>query len=253
MIRTLKYFLLILLISAGCSQQSQQTSVQDQRKFFTPRNWRVPITTNTTTETSPTKSVVKEGKKPLSPDEQMIGYASWYGPGFHGKKTANGEEYDQDLMTAAHKLLPMNTWVKVTNMENNKSVVIRINDRGPYKKNRIIDLTRKAATELGFKDQGTARVSLEILKFPEDYNPSKGLHPYKQVVVQIAVFSTQERADSFKQKLAQKYNKLPFLIEIKNEKFHVLAGPYDEKDGAKQISDNLKKDGFNNFVRSYKK
>ncbi|MBU2515091.1 septal ring lytic transglycosylase RlpA family protein [bacterium] len=264
MINTVKTLLLILVITAGCSQQSQQTSLQTQRKFFTPRNWQVPITTteapsskNVTEDTEepqlPDEERVEYKEKPQTPDEQMIGYASWYGPGFHGKKTANGEEYDQDKMTAAHKLLPMNTWLKVTNMENNKTVVVRINDRGPYKKNRIIDLTRKAAEELGFEDQGTARVSLEILRLPDDYNPSKGLDPYKQVVIQIAVFSTQERADSFKQKLEQKYSKLPFMIEAKNEKFYVLAGPYDEKDGAKQISDNLKDDGINNFVRSYKK
>lgn len=192
-------------------------------------------------------------EKSKSPDEQMMGYASWYGPGFHGKKTANGEEYDQNQMTAAHKLLPMNTWLKVTNLENSKSTVVRVNDRGPYKKNRIIDLSRKAAEELGFIEQGTARVSLEILKFPQDYNPSKGLNPYKQVVVQIAVFSSQERADSFKQRLLQKYSKLPVLVEKKNSKYYVLAGPYDRKDHAKQISSSLRNDGIDNFVRSYKK
>jgi rare lipoprotein A len=183
----------------------------------------------------------------------MIGYASWYGPGFHGGKTANGENYDQDELTAAHRILPMNTWVRVTNLENNKTVIVRINDRGPYKKNRIIDLTRKAAEILGFKDQGTARVSLTIVKYPKDYDPEKGLEPYKQLIVQIAVFSTQERADSFKLQLAQKYTQLPLLVETRKELFYVLAGPYETKQAATKISDALKQDGIDNFVRTYRK
>jgi len=89
------------------------------------------------------------------------GTASWYGPGFHGNTTANGERYNQNALTAAHKLLPFNTTLKVTNLENGRSVQVRVNDRGPFVDNRVIDLSKKAAQQIGMIQKGTARVRLE--------------------------------------------------------------------------------------------
>lgn len=206
-------------------------------------------------------NTVSRGSKPASTvstsggsREQMDGYASWYGPGFHGKKTANGEKYNQNQMTAAHRILPMNTWVQVSNLENNRVAVVRINDRGPYKKNRIIDLTRKAAEALQFKEKGTARVSLKILQYPKNYDPSKGLDPYKQVVVQIAVFKGEKRAHNLQKKLSQRYDHIPFFIDDHKKKaFHVIAGPYEERSHAIKIAKALKAEGIDNFVRSYRK
>ncbi len=91
------------------------------------------------------------------------GIASWYGPGFHGKKTGNGETYDQNDITAAHRTLPMPSIVKVTNLENGRELKVRINDRGPYAHGRIIDLSRRSAQLLGVDQVGTARVKVEIL------------------------------------------------------------------------------------------
>lgn len=91
------------------------------------------------------------------------GVASWYGPGFHGKSTANGERYDQQDHTAAHRTLQMPAIVRVTNLDNGRSTVVRINDRGPYAQNRVIDLSRAAATELDMIGRGTARVRLDQL------------------------------------------------------------------------------------------
>ncbi len=92
-----------------------------------------------------------------------IGTASWYGPNFHGKQTANGEIFDQDAMTAAHRTLPMPSAVRVTNLENGRSVVLRINDRGPFARDRIIDVSQRVAQLLDFERRGTARVKVEIL------------------------------------------------------------------------------------------
>lgn len=92
------------------------------------------------------------------------GIASWYGPTFHGKRTANGEIYDQNELTAAHRTLQMPSLVRVTNLENGKSIVVRINDRGPFKKGRVIDVSKRAAELLGFINQGTARVRVEVLE-----------------------------------------------------------------------------------------
>ncbi len=93
-----------------------------------------------------------------------VGQASWYGKDFDGKMTANGEIYDLSLMTAAHRTLPMPSIVKVTNLENSKSVIVRVNDRGPFAKNRIIDMSKRAATILDYKDKGVIMVKVELLK-----------------------------------------------------------------------------------------
>lgn len=89
------------------------------------------------------------------------GIASWYGSDFHGKSTANGERYDMSTMTAAHRTLPMPSMVRVTNLENGRSIRVRVNDRGPYARGRIIDLSRRAAELLGFQNKGTARVRVQ--------------------------------------------------------------------------------------------
>lgn len=91
------------------------------------------------------------------------GLASWYGPNFHGKRSSSGEPYDMYKMTAAHKTLPLPTYVKVTNLENNRSVVVKINDRGPFKDGRILDLSYVAAAKLGMTGNGTATVELHVL------------------------------------------------------------------------------------------
>lgn len=91
------------------------------------------------------------------------GIASWYGPGFHGKDTANGESYDQNDLTAAHRTLPMPSAVRVTNLENGRSIVLRINDRGPFARGRIIDVSRRGAQLLGFEKNGVAKVRVDIL------------------------------------------------------------------------------------------
>lgn len=92
------------------------------------------------------------------------GTASWYGPNFHGKLTANGETYDQYAMTAAHRTLQMPSIIKVTNLENNRSAIMRVNDRGPFAKGRVLDVSKKGAEVLGFKNQGLAKVRIELLE-----------------------------------------------------------------------------------------
>ena len=100
---------------------------------------------------------------PPSVKEPIVGKASWYGRNFNGKTTASGQAFDETKMTAAHKTLPLGSKAKVTNLNNGKSVVVEINDRGPYTKGRIIDLSHAAAKGLGIGDHGTARVSIEPL------------------------------------------------------------------------------------------
>jgi rare lipoprotein A len=101
--------------------------------------------------------------KKIEPGFTQDGIASWYGPGFHGKKTASGETYDMYELTAAHNLLPLKTLVKVTNLANGKEMVVRINDRGPFVNDRMIDLSLAAARGLGVVKPGTAPVRLTVL------------------------------------------------------------------------------------------
>lgn len=98
-----------------------------------------------------------------APTRTTHGAASWYGPGFHGRLTASGERFDQNDLTAAHKKLPFGTRVRVTNETNGRSVVVRINDRGPFVGKRVIDLSREAAEEIGLLKKGVSRVKLEVL------------------------------------------------------------------------------------------
>ncbi len=123
------------------------------------------------TEPVVTENVVTVEEETITADRSLVEFvdkgnmkASGYGPGFHGRKTANGEVYDQNSFTAAHKSLKFGTLLKITNLKNNKSVVIRINDRGPYIHGRDLDLSKAAASELGMVRKGVAKLKVEEIK-----------------------------------------------------------------------------------------
>ena len=101
-----------------------------------------------------------------------IGLASWYGKKFHGRKTASGERFNMFAMTGAHRSLPFATYVRVTNLKNKKTVIIKINDRGPFSKHRLIDVSYAAAVKLGFTAAGTARVKIEAVTLTEKNKPA---------------------------------------------------------------------------------
>ena len=123
------------------------------------------------TEPVVTENVASVEEETVVADRSLVEFldkgnmkASWYGPGFHGRKTANGEIYDQMSFTAAHKSLKFGTLLKITNQKNNKSVVVRINDRGPYIHGRDLDLSKAAAIELGMVKRGVAKIKVEEIK-----------------------------------------------------------------------------------------
>jgi rare lipoprotein A len=123
------------------------------------------------TEPTVTEEVTSVEDETLTADRSLVEFldkgimkASWYGPGFHGHKTANGEIYDQMSFTAAHKSLKFGTLLKVTNLKNDKSVVVRINDRGPYIHGRDLDLSKAAALELGFVRKGVSKIKVEEIR-----------------------------------------------------------------------------------------
>ena len=113
-----------------------------------------------------TPGSIQEKVKPVKTKKFQVGKASWYGRIFQHKQTASGEPYDMDQLTAAHRTLPLGSWIKVTNLRNDRSVVVRINDRGPVLKNRIIDLSYSAAKMLGMGHDGVDPVRLEVVETP---------------------------------------------------------------------------------------
>ncbi len=158
----LRYILLLLVYCIGLSSCSTKPSLYRKLSQEDPKNVHY-------------KGHYKIGKKytikgkTYKPKEDIncnqVGIASWYGSKhkFHGKKTANGDTYNKHMLSAAHPSLPLPSLVKVTNLSNNKSLILMVNDRGPFKKNRIIDVSEKSAEILGFKKQGTAKVRVQYM------------------------------------------------------------------------------------------
>lgn len=183
----------------------------------------------------------------VSVGDTFSGRASWYGPNFHGKSTSNGEGYDMYAMTAAHKTLPMNTVVRVTNTENNAQTIVRINDRGPFIESRIIDLSYAAASAVGVDKKGTAPVLLEVLGFePSSMRTidmtSLAKGPKQSILtsffVQIGSFERFEGAMSTKQKYAS-YNGYSAIIkdtEYNNKRlFRVWLGGFKSEAEARDF------------------
>ena len=177
-----------------------------------------------------------------------IGIASWYGPKFQGRRTANGEIFDMNLLTAAHPTLPMPVMVQVTNLENGRSMKLRVNDRGPFKKNREIDLSRRAAEILGFKDKGTARVRVKYLHRAPLYNQrgqlisgdesdrfvfDKPYTPTRDRYVSAAPITDVETKSLDGQDLPSKKSVLL------KQKYYVQLGVFSRKDSAEALRQKL--------------
>jgi rare lipoprotein A (peptidoglycan hydrolase) len=145
-----------------------------QRLFHRPTVWLgIGLITLALFGCDTERSVSKTRPEAAKPTFVQKGEASWYGPGFHGEETASGETFNQNEMTAAHPTLPMGTKAEVTNVETGKSVEVTINDRGPYAKNRVIDLSKAAAQKIGMSEEGTANVKIEV-------RPTKKAKPAKK-------------------------------------------------------------------------
>ena len=175
------------------------------------------------------------------------GVASWYGKDFHGKTTANGEVYDMYGMTCAHKVLPFGTQLRVTNLDNNKSIVVRVNDRGPFVANRIIDLTRTGAEQIDMIGPGTARVRLESVgAIPGQVGNDLTGNFY----VQIGSFSVKENAHNLAKSLQNKTQSVASRVVFVPElNFHrVQVGPYSSLAAAENAAIALQGDYPNNFV-----
>lgn len=160
---------------------------------------------------------------------QQEGWASWYGKRFHGKKTASGEVYDMYGMTAAHPTLPIPSYVRVTSLNNGKSVVVRVNDRGPFAKNRVIDLSYAAAHKLKYLGAGSTRVRVESLDLSQ--NDVGGIPLSSGLYLQLGAFSKEEKAHKLREKVQATIEApIPPVHVVLTDKLHrVTLGPYQNE------------------------
>jgi len=175
---------------------------------------------------------------------QATGIASWYGSKFHGHLTSNGETYDMYSMSAAHKTLPLPSYVKVTNLDNSKQVIVRVNDRGPFHEGRIIDLSYAAAHRLDVLKTGTAKVKIEVIYIenPESIALAE-LKETKSHYIQVLASSDKAKIDALAKNLETKYQLKTRLVSSNN--LHRLQlGPIGQRQIATKLNDKLKNDGY---------
>ncbi len=273
--------LVLILIINNCANtrvvvEGVKTVIKDDKKEVIKKN-----------DTITTKGHYKVGQPYIINNIKYIpklvsyydenGIASWYGPKFNKKLTANGEIFNQDKVSAAHKTLPLPSIVKVTNLSTNKHLFIRVNDRGPFVNDRIIDLSKQAAIELNFFLKGTEKVNVKLLdsgphlldsqylnqNYLKEYanNLEKKNNKDKADIedvnfVQLGVFTIKNNALKLIEEIKNKYNNSDLRIFLsesdKNKIYKVLIGPFANLKNAKNIADNLSKLGYTNIILNKK-
>jgi rare lipoprotein A len=173
----------------------------------------------------------------------MTGRASWYGPNFHGKTTSSQEIFDMYDMTAAHKTLPFGTYVMVTNLKNGRSVKVRINDRGPFIRGRVIDLSYAAAKVLGMVGPGVVPVRIEILS---DMSVDEDRQEF---AVQVGAFVVKKNAEALKARLDKKYRNVYISqFTTTNRVYYRVRLSFDSKSAALETAKDLQKQNFKVFI-----
>ncbi|TGN11176.1 RlpA family plasminogen-binding lipoprotein MPL36 [Leptospira ilyithenensis] len=223
-----------------------------------------------------------EKKANASGSFDEVGLSSWYGQKFQGRPTASGEPFDRMKLTGAHRTLPIGSLVKIQNLENNKEAVVRINDRGPFVDERIVDVSEKTAELLEFKDKGITKVGIRVLKKGESVSedldgadlddtellddvpakpekltpvkpgnltskpPASSQNP-KGYTVQVGVFNEQERALKYKETLKTDYKQSVFVYP-REGKYVVQVGDFSDRTKAESLKTRLKYDGIDCFI-----
>jgi len=240
------FFICLMLLIHGCARvtpvrspapaKPPPTSHSQPKPYYVMGKWYQPI--------SDAGGFVQHGK------------ASWYGKKFHGRKTSNGETYNMYGVSAAHKTLPMNTWVRVTNLENNRELDVRVNDRGPFVTGRIIDLSYGAAQKLGVVGPGTAEVQVVALGRAAARKSGAGNRPtYAPVnyqmgnfTFQVGAFRDRGNAEKLKKRLALKYKNAHIIAMDRGDGvlYKVRVGQFSTLVQAESGRQLLTADGFGN-------
>jgi len=238
---------LSLLIS-GCSSRRASASrpPAPTQPVETPESTAEAAKNETAMPSKPVAAAPRRGKTPPAPAPVGFieeGNASWYGNPFHGRHSSNGEVYDMYKLTAAHRTLPFDTMVRVTNLSNGKSTTVRITDRGPFVDNRIIDLSQAAAREIESIGPGVVHVRLEVLG---NVDPTAGYF-----TIQVGAFRDRANAERLKARLNPEYS--PIFIQQYDTTdgpfYRVRVGKISGEDSAHQLGEQLhNKEGFTTFV-----
>jgi len=184
----------------------------------------------------PTATSVPRPPVVVQPGHTEEGLASWYGHPYHGRQAANGEIYDMEKMTAAHRTLPFNTWVRVQDLATKKITEVRITDRGPFVGGRIIDLSHAAAQELGIVGPGTAKVRVEVIQTPPGIAP--GLF-----AVQVGAFRDRGNAERLRNQMESRYGKARLLQRAENPAiWRVLVGAEPSEEEALRLAERIRQD-----------
>jgi len=186
----------------------------------------------------------------LDPSTSAIkqGTASWYGPRFHGKKTASGEIYDMYAMTAAHNTLPISSYAQVTNLENHRSVVVRINDRGPFTGNRVMDLSYSAAKKLGIDQTGTGKVEIKAIAPKQALAQMQNAEVKQEenVYLQVGSFGNKQKAVKLQNKIVANNLPEPKILSSKHKGstlYKVQMGPIKEQNNVDKLNQQLARIG----------
>lgn len=182
--------------------------------------------------------------KPPRIGDTETGIASWYGHPYHGRRAANGEIYDMEKLTAAHRTLPFDTWVRVRNLHNNRTVDVRIQDRGPFVEGRIIDLSKAAARQIDMIGPGTARVRLTVIE-PPRYLAKQ----FELYAVQVGAFRDRARAEALRSSMEERFGKARLVPRAADPPiWRVLVGEESLLQAAEALATRIRASGAGAFV-----
>lgn len=264
-LRLVIFITLSIILLDGCVTQGRYAQRIDSAPARTPENVAtedaIPRYEPETTRANKPYSVFGTAYTPMSHQAAKSysakGVSSWYGQKFHGHLTSNGETYNMFEMSAAHKTLPLPSYVKVTNLDNQKTVIVRVNDRGPFHGNRIIDLSFAAATKLDMLKTGVANVKVDVIHVDKNGNKTIAGTPVNQEpetregddwFIQVAALQDKKRAQEVAQGLALLYQvptQTPFELGV----FKLRLGPLDDENHAIRLLQEVKQNGYENAYK----
>lgn len=259
-------FYALILILAGCTvQQGRYSQRSDSPPVRPPADIPLtdaqPVYVPFTQRGNAPYEVFGRAYQPMQSarDYSQRGEASWYGQKFHGHLTSNGEVYDMYTMSAAHKTLPLPSFVRVTNLANNKQVIVRVNDRGPFHGNRIIDLSYAAALKLDMLKTGTAKVQIDSIHVDERGNMMIAGEPpllpeqkeaAQALFIQVAALSDENKVRQLARGLESLYQ-LPTKLLALNGVYRLRLGPIEDKSAASDLVEELKRSGYQGAYQLY--
>lgn len=266
---TLLLALLICFTLAACSSTPDKASTNVSKKNMDPNKGRYSLKNDKMPLNPPNVDHVpnatpkyepysRRGNKPYTVYGESYnvmntgqgftetGRASWYGEKFHGYETSNGEPYDMYSMSGAHKTLPLPSYAKITNLENNKQVIIRINDRGPFHSDRILDVSYAAAYKLGMLATGTARIKLEVIYIGSIAGTSSAIASINDTgnhYIQLVASKDRAKLNKIAKELERKYQ-VKTRVQPVNNMFRLQLGPIGQAELADKMLNKVKQDGY---------